>query len=209
MLVLLTTAALAAPVSFIAQDRGWHDVWVDGEKVADLRGLDREATVDLAPGTHRVELRSFMGSAPVDAAWLNVRGPTTLTVDGDRLDVFGASWRLTDAPPPAHDRCFLPPWRRAPGNVPATARVEVVALDWSWADVRIDGRTVAELRGPDASGQVRLRPGWHTLEVRPFMGGPALERGRFQVGCVDELRIGISEDARPVVFNDPLAWRDG
>lgn len=222
-LTLASPDAHAARVSFLSQDGTWMDVRVDGRTVAELDTFDREARVELEPGIHFVELTDFMGNELYDSGWLVVGTmPLDIGAAEEGLEVYSdpraltasaaEATRLRDSRDRGH-RYQTGPRRepdrnhQRPGEPASPVRVELTPIDGTWANVRIDGRLVAELRGFDKTVSLTLPPGIHTIEVRDFMDDDVWSRGQLIVGGTPTLRIGIDEDAAPMVYNDPGAFR--
>lgn len=210
-LLLSASPAMAEAVTFRSLDKAWMNVYVDGRQVGELDSFDLQVRVHLEPGVHRVEVRDFMDRRVIDSGWLTVKRGQDLALGvGEHrgLLVYTDPRALSDQAPTsggscrAHESHHVRPGD--PGSEPV--RVELHNIDGTWANVRIDGRLVAELRGPHDEQALRLAPGVYTVQISDFMDQRVWSTGQLRVGCTDELRIGIDERRDPVVYNDPRAW---
>ena len=200
-LLALLSSAQAAPVSFLSQDREWMNIYVDGARVGEVRSFDLEVQLDLRPGIHKVELKDFMDRKTYDSGWLTVPRSATLDLAVSKrggMQVLQDPRLLTERPPEA-TAC-----RADKGSHQVTLVMR--NIDSAWANVRVDGRLVAELRGASDLERVSLSPGIHQVEVRDFMDRELWSSGRLVVGCTSLLEMGIGEDRAPIVYNDPNAW---
>jgi hypothetical protein len=102
----------------------------------------------------------------------------------------------------------IPPMPASMAPVTAQRSVELLRQDDTWANVFVDGELVAEFRVGDQKQTITLAPGPHRLEVRDFMNGTTWASGTLEVrASADPLKVGFAKGRRPVVYNDPKAFR--
>lgn len=82
------TSTVPVPVEFRSVDGEWADVYVDGKKEAEFRVNTGSVMIPLVPGTHKVEIRDFMGKKVWDSGYLEVvPGPTMKLGFGENAGV--------------------------------------------------------------------------------------------------------------------------
>lgn len=218
MLLLLCALASASQIT-LATDAP-VGVWLDGLVVPYVPGTLTAVAADVPSGPHLLVLGDAAGrvlygaeivlpeNADARVRWARGRFvlvetvalpvPPALVVDATSRVRAG---RLPPATLPAPPAPLPAPVEDLPSVV------EFRSVDGEWANVRVDGELVAELRNGDEARAVTLEPGPHTVEVRNFMDDEVWATGSLLVSGGGTIKIGIAEERAPEVYNRTGAWR--